>query len=42
MIIKPFATQEKFIKAALSGKYSVIYFGGAIRGGKTFAGLYFV
>lgn len=37
VLFEPFPKQEEFINAALSGKFSFIIYGGAIRGGKTFA-----
>src|SRR4051812_19682589 len=37
ILFKPFPKQEEFIVAALSGRYNFILYGGAIRGGKTFA-----
>lgn len=40
VIFQPFPKQEELITAAISGKYSVIGFGGGIRGGKTFASLW--
>ena len=39
MIIEPTKKQEQMIAAALSGKYTMILFGGAVGGAKT-AGLY--
>ena len=38
-LFKPFAKQLLFIEALFSRKYTFVLFGGAIRGGKTFAGL---
>lgn len=35
----PSPKQTEFLKAVFSGKYRVVLFGGAIRGGKTYAGL---
>lgn len=37
ILFEPFPKQEEFINAALSGDYSFITYGGAIRGGKTYA-----
>lgn len=37
VIFQPFPKQEEFINAVLSGRYSFILYGGAIRGGKTYA-----
>ena len=37
--ISDFPTAQVFIKAAVSGKYSVIVYGGAVRGGKSFNGV---
>lgn len=37
ILFDPFPKQAEFINAVLSGKFSFILFGGAIRGGKTFA-----
>lgn len=37
VLFKPFPKQQEFLDACLSGKYSFIVYGGAIRGGKTFA-----
>jgi hypothetical protein len=37
VLFEPFPKQQEFIDAALSGDYSLIIYGGAIRGGKTFA-----
>lgn len=37
VLFKPFPKQEEFINAALDGRYNFILYGGAIRGGKTFA-----
>ncbi|RZJ91873.1 MAG: hypothetical protein EOO20_03795 [Chryseobacterium sp.] len=37
VLFEPFPKQEEFINAVLSGKFSFVLFGGAIRGGKTFA-----
>lgn len=39
IIFNPFPKQQEFLKAALSGKYSFILYGGGIRGGKSFAGI---
>ena len=39
VLFQPFPKQEEFINAVLSGEYSFIVYGGAIRGGKTFAEL---
>lgn len=39
ILFKPFPKQEEFIQAVLSSKYSFVVYGGAIRGGKTFAAL---
>lgn len=36
VLFKPSEKQQRFISAALSGKYLYLMFGGAIRGGKTF------
>jgi len=37
VIFAPFPKQEEFIEAVLSGQYNFVTYGGAIRGGKTFA-----
>ena len=37
VLFEPFPRQEEFINNALSGNYSLIIYGGAIRGGKTIA-----
>jgi len=37
VLFEPFPKQQEFIDAALSGNYTFVLFGGAIRGGKTFA-----
>lgn len=37
MLFEPFAKQQEFIDAAFSGKFTFVLFGGAIRGGKTYA-----
>ncbi len=37
VLFEPFPKQEEFINAVLSGNYSFVLFGGAIRGGKTFS-----
>jgi hypothetical protein len=37
VLFEPFPKQQEFIDAALSGDYTFIVYGGAIRGGKTFA-----
>ena len=37
VLFEPFPKQEEFINAVLSGDYSFVLFGGAIRGGKTFS-----
>lgn len=37
ILFSPFPKQQEFLDAALSGDYSFIVYGGAIRGGKTFA-----
>lgn len=39
ILFDPFPKQMEFLEAVFSGKYTVIMYGGAIRGGKTFAGL---
>lgn len=36
LLFKAFEKQEEFIIAAMSGKYSFILYGGAVRGGKTY------
>jgi hypothetical protein len=38
-VFKATEKQQKFIEAVFSGKYTVLVFGGAIRGGKTFVAL---
>jgi hypothetical protein len=37
VLFKPFAKQEEFLEAVFSEKYSFVLYGGAIRGGKTYA-----
>ena len=37
ILFNPFPKQLEFLEAVFSGKYSFVLFGGAIRGGKTFA-----
>lgn len=37
VLFDPFPKQQEFLDAALSGEYTFILFGGAIRGGKTFS-----
>src|SRR5258708_38682198 len=37
VLFEPFPKQEEFIEASFSGNFTFILFGGAIRGGKTFA-----
>jgi hypothetical protein len=37
VLFDPFPKQQEFLDAAMSGGYSFIVYGGAIRGGKTFA-----
>jgi len=37
ILFQPFQKQQEFLDAALSGDYTFITFGGAIRGGKTYA-----
>jgi hypothetical protein len=37
VLFNPFPKQQECIDAAFSGDYSFIVYGGAIRGGKTFA-----
>lgn len=37
VLFEPFPKQQEFLDAALSGDYEFIVYGGAIRGGKTFA-----
>lgn len=37
VLFEPFPKQQEFLDAALSGQYTFIVYGGAIRGGKTFA-----
>ena len=39
IIFEPFPKQQEFIDAVFSGEHSVLLYGGAIRGGKTFVGL---
>jgi len=39
ILFEPFAKQLEFLQAVFSGDYDVILYGGAIRGGKTYAGL---
>lgn len=39
VLFESFPKQEEFLKAVFSFKYNFIMYGGAIRGGKTFAGL---
>jgi hypothetical protein len=39
ILFEPFPKQLQFIKAALTGQYKYILYGGAIRGGKTYAGI---
>lgn len=39
VLFNPFPKQIEFLEAIFSDKYDVILYGGAIRGGKTFAGL---
>lgn len=39
VLFKSFPKQEEFFEAVFSDKYDFILYGGAIRGGKTFAGL---
>ena len=39
VLFEPSPKQTEFIEAVLSGDYRVVLFGGAIRGGKTYAGL---
>lgn len=39
VLFNPSEKQTEFLKAAFSKKFNVILFGGAIRGGKTYAGL---
>lgn len=39
VLFKPFNKQLEFLKAVFGDKYDIILYGGAIRGGKTFAGL---
>lgn len=39
VLFDPSPKQIEFLEAVLSGKYRVVLFGGAIRGGKTYAGL---
>lgn len=37
VLFKPFPKQEEFLTAALGGDYDFVLYGGAIRGGKTYA-----
>lgn len=37
VLFKPFPKQEEFLTACLSGEYDFVLYGGAIRGGKTYA-----
>lgn len=37
ILFQPFPKQDEFITACLSGKFDFVLFGGAIRGGKTYA-----
>ena len=37
VLFEPFPKQEEFVEASFGGQFSFILFGGAIRGGKTFA-----
>jgi len=37
VLFEPFPKQQEFLSAALNGKFNFITFGGAIRGGKTYA-----
>jgi hypothetical protein len=37
VLFSPFPKQEEFLASALSGEFDFVLFGGAIRGGKTFA-----
>lgn len=37
ILFQPFDKQQEFIDAVFSGKYNFVLFGGAIRGGKTYA-----
>lgn len=39
VLFAPFPKQIQFLEAVFSNKFSVILYGGAIRGGKTFAGI---
>ena len=39
VLFESFPKQEEFLEAVFSNKYNFILYGGAIRGGKTFAGL---
>ena len=39
VLFEPFEKQQEFLEAVFSKKYSVIMYGGAIKGGKTFAGM---
>ncbi len=39
VLFNPFPKQQEFLESVIGGDYDVILYGGAIRGGKTFAGL---
>lgn len=39
IIFESFPKQEEFLEAVFSNKFNIILYGGAIRGGKTFAGI---
>lgn len=39
VLFESFQKQDEFLEAVFSGKFNIILYGGAIRGGKTFAGL---
>lgn len=39
LAFEPFAKQQQFIEAALSGAFKFLLYGGAIRGGKSYVGL---
>jgi len=39
ILFESFPKQDEFLEAIFSNKYNFIMYGGAIRGGKTFAGL---
>lgn len=39
ILFESFPKQEEFLEAVFSNKYNLILYGGAIRGGKTFAGI---